>query len=110
MMGFVSDHICRYALSNLELRRSHNALRNELGLRSALTVSNICRREYALTRGGSEKHVPSRNEVRLALKGWTSTATLAIMLVIAYCMDRSWALREVQCAINEVDRPFFPHS
>jgi len=32
---------------------------------------------------------------------------LARMSVIAYYMDRSWALREVQLAFDEVDRLFF---
>jgi len=31
------------------------------------------------------------------------------MLVIAYYMDRNWALREVQLELDEVDRLFFSH-
>jgi len=40
------------------------------------------------------KKLPLRNEVSLALDGWTSTNKLAITSVIAYYMDRKLALRE----------------
>jgi len=53
-----------------------------------------------------KKQVPIRNKVRLALDGWTSTNRLAITSVIAYYMDRNWALREVQLTFDEVDRLF----
>ena len=75
-------------------------------LPSATTLSNICRREYALTVDAIKKQLPIRNKVSLALDGWTSTNKLAITSVIAYYMDRNWALREVQLAFDEVDRLF----
>jgi len=76
-------------------------------LLSASTLSNIRRREYTLTVDAIKKQLPSRNKVSLALDGWTSTNKLAITSVIAYYMDRNWALREVQLAFDEVDSPFF---
>jgi nuclear transport factor 2 (NTF2) superfamily protein len=53
-----------------------------------------------------KKQLPLRNKVSLALDGWTSTNKLAITSVIAYCMDRNWAMREDQLAFNEVNRLF----
>jgi len=55
------------------------------------------------------KQLPVRNEVSLAFDRWTSTSKLAITSVIAYNMDRNWALREVQLAFDEVDRLFHSH-
>jgi hypothetical protein len=109
MLGFVSAHIPWNAISNLELRRSYNALRSELVLPSASTLSNICRREYTLTVDAIKKQLPSTNKVSLALDGWTSTNKLAITSVIAYYMDRNWALREVQLAFDEVNSPIFSY-
>jgi len=103
MLGFVSAHIPWNAISNLELRRAYKSLRDDLVLPSSTTHSNIYRREYALTVDANKKQVPIQNKVSLALDGWTSTNKLAITLVIAYYMDRNWALREVQLAFNEVD-------
>ena len=107
MLGFVSAHIPWTAIANLELRRSYKVLRDDLVLPSAETLSNICRREYVLTVDAIKKQLPSQNKVSLALDGWTSTNKLAITSVIAYYMDRNWALREVQLAFDEVDRLFF---
>ena len=71
-----------------------------------MTLSNICRREYALTVDAIKKQLPSCYKVSLALDGWTETCKLAITLVIAYYMDQYWALREVQLACYKVDRVF----
>jgi len=106
MLGFVSTNTPWNAISNLELRRSYKALRDDLVVPSATTLSNICRREYALTPDAIQKLLPVRNKVSLALDGWTSTNNLAITLVIAYYMDRNWTLREVQLTCDEVDLPF----
>jgi len=106
MLGFVSAHIPWNAISNLELWRSYKALRNDLVLPSAMTLSIIFRREYALTVDAIKTQLLSRNKVTLALDGWTSLNKRAITLVIAYYMDRYWALREVQLASDEVDRLF----
>ena len=106
MLGFVSAHIPWNAISNLELRLSYKALRNDLVIPSAMTLSNICRREYALTVDAIKKQLPLRNKVSLALDGWTSTNKLAITSVIAYYMDRNWALHEVQLPFDEVNRLF----
>ena len=94
-------------MSNLELRRSYEALRDDLVLPSATTLSNICQREYALTLDAIKKQLPVRNKVSLALDRWTSTNKLAVTLVIAYYMDRNWALRKVQLAFDQVDRLFY---
>jgi len=107
MLGFVSAHIPRNAMSNLEVRRSYKALRDDLVLPSATTLSNICRREYALTVDAIKKQLPSQNKVSLALDGWTSTNKLVIMSVVAYYINQHWALREVQLAFDEVNRTLF---
>jgi hypothetical protein len=107
MLVFVSAHILWITISNLELRQSYNALQSELVLPSASTLSNICQREYTLTVDATKKQLRSRNKVSLPLDGWTSMNELAITSIIAYHMDRNWALREVQLAFNEVDSPFF---
>jgi len=107
MLGFVSAHIALNTISNLELPLSYNALPIDLLLPSAMTLSNICWRENALTVDAINMQLPSRNKVTLALDGWTSTNNLAITSVIACYMDRNWALREVQLALDEVDHLFF---
>jgi hypothetical protein len=109
MIGFISAHIPWNAISNLELQWSYNALRSELVLPSASTLSNICRREYTLRVDAIKKQLLSTNKVSLALDRWTSTNKLAITSVIAYYMDRNWALRVVQLAFDEVDRPIFSY-
>jgi len=70
---------------------------------AASTLSNICRREYALTVDAIMNQLPSRNKVSLALDRWTSMNKLSITSVIASNIDRNWALREVQLKFNEVD-------
>jgi len=82
------------------------ALHNDLVLPSATTLSNIWRREYPLTVDAIKRQLRLRNKVSLALDGWTSTNKLAITSVIAYYMDRNWALREVQLDFDEVDCMF----
>jgi len=49
MIGFVSSHIPWHTISNLKLRQSCWALRGDLVLLSTKTLSNLCRRKYALT-------------------------------------------------------------
>jgi len=82
---------------------AYQVLRGDLVLPSTTTLSNICRREYALTVDATMKQLPLRNKVSLALDGWTSKNKLAITSVIAYYMDRNWALDEVQLAFDDVD-------
>jgi hypothetical protein len=106
MLGFVSAHIARKEINNLELRWLYNALRGQLVLPSASTLSNICRREYTLTVDSIKNQLPSANKVSLTLDGLTSTNTLEITSVIAYYMDRYWALQQVQLAFDEGDIPF----
>jgi len=103
MLGFVLAHIPLSAISNLELRWSYDALRNELVQLSAGTLSNICHREYSLTVDAINKQWPSRDQVGLALDRWISTNKLATMSLIAYYMDRNWAVGEVHLAFDEVD-------
>jgi hypothetical protein len=93
MLGFLSAHIPRNVLSNLKLQQSYKSLRYVLVLPSATTLSNICRREYALTVDAIEKQLPCRNKVSLASDGWTSMNKLTITSVIAYYIVLNWALR-----------------
>ena len=71
-----------------------------------MTLSNLRRKEYALTMDAIKKQLPIRNEVSLAFEGWTSTNKLGITSVIAYNMDQKWALRDIQLAFDEGDRLF----
>ena len=103
MLGFASAHNPWNAICNPELRRSFRALRNDLVLPSATTLSNIGRRDYPLTADAIEKVLSSLDEVSSALDGWTSPNKLATTLVIAYYMDGNRALREVQLPFNKVD-------
>jgi hypothetical protein len=103
MLGFVSAHIRRNAISYPELQRLYKALHDDLVLLSATTSSNICLREYALTVDSIKKQLLVRNPVSLALDSWTSTNKLPIKSVISYYMARNWALCEVQLAFVEVD-------
>jgi len=109
MLGLVSAHIPCNVIPNLKLWRSYNALRSELVLASASTLSNICWREFTLTVDAIKKQLPSRNKVSFALDGCTSINKLAISSVIDYYIDRNWALREVQLAFDEVDSPFLSY-
>jgi hypothetical protein len=102
MLGFVSAHIPWNAITNLELRRTFYALRYNLILPSASTLSNICRSEYSLTIDAIKMQLPTKNKVSVALDGWMSTNKLAIGLVIGYFIDFNWCLREVQLAFDEV--------
>jgi len=63
ILGFVSTHIPWNSVSNLELRQSYQALRDDLVLPCPTTLSHICQREYALTVDALKKQLPSRNEV-----------------------------------------------
>jgi len=78
MWGFVSAHIPSNATSHLKLRLSYKALQDDLVLPSAITLSNICRSEYAQTVDAIKKQLPSRNRISLALDGWTSPKKVAI--------------------------------
>jgi len=107
MLGFILAHIPWNAISNLELRWSYNVLRSELVPPSASTLSNICQREYSLSVHAIKNQLPTRDKVCLVLDRWTSTNQLAIMSVIAYYMDRNWAMQEVQLGFDEVNSLFF---
>jgi hypothetical protein len=106
MPGFGSAHIAWNAISNLKLQRLQKALRNDLVLPFATTVCKICYREYAQTVDAVKKQLPLSNIVSLALDQWTSTNEVAIMSVIAYYIQRKWALREFQLGFNEFDHLF----
>jgi len=75
-------------------------------LPSATTHSIICCKEYALTVDAIQKQLASHNNVSLASDEWTSPIKPAITSVIAYNMDRNWALREVHLVFNEVEHLF----
>ena len=106
MFGFSSAHSVWNARLNKELRWSYKALPDEVVLLSAMTFSNIRRREYALTMDAIKKQLPSQTEVSLALHGWTSMNKLAITLVIAYYKDQNWEVSEVPLAFDDVDSLF----
>jgi hypothetical protein len=106
ILGCISVHFPWNAILNLELQLSCKALYNHLVVSSATTLSNICRREYALTLDAFAKQLPMRNELSISLNGETSAHKTAITLVIAYYMHRNWGLRAVQLAHDEVDRLF----
>jgi len=107
ILGFVLAQIPCNAASNLELRWSCTALQSDLVLPSVIALSNICRREYAMSVDAITKQLPSQNNVSVACDGCTSTNKRAIMSVITYYMDWNWALHKVQCTFVEVDHLCF---
>jgi len=107
MSGCVSAHIPWNTISNLELRRSCKALRDDLVLPSATTLSNICQSQYEQSVDAIKKQLPWWKKVSLAVDGWTSTNKPAITSVIAYNINQDWALHNVQLAFDEVDCQFF---
>jgi len=107
MLGFVLTHNPCNTITDIELQRSFKALRGKLVLPSASTLSNIRQREYSLIVDAIRKQLPSRNKVSVAEEGWALLNKSTITSVIAYCMDRNWAFREVQLAFDEVDSLFF---
>jgi len=109
MLQFVSAHIPWNAISILELRRSYEALRNDLVLLSTTTNTNICWREYPLTVDAITKQLLSQFKVSLALDRWTSPTKFAITSVIPYYIGQIWEMREVQLAFDAVDHLFFSH-
>jgi len=72
LLRFVSAHIPCNTILNRELQWSYKPLRNDLVLPSTTTLSNIGRREYALTVDAINEQLPSCNKVSLALNGGTS--------------------------------------
>jgi hypothetical protein len=102
MLGFLSAHIPWNVISNLELRRSFNALCTDLILPSTNTLSNISHRKYTLTIEAIKKQLPTKHKVSVALDWWTSTNKLAILSVIGYYIDHNWSLRDVHFACDEV--------
>jgi len=108
-LGLVSAYIPGNAMSNLEPWRLYKALHDDLILPSAKAVSNICRRDYAMTVDAIKKQLPLLNKVSLSLDRLTSRNKLAISSVIAHYMNQNWALREVQPAVNEVHRLICSH-
>jgi hypothetical protein len=100
VFGFVLAHITWNAISILEPQWSYKTLCNVLGRPSAMTVSNIHSREYALTLDAITKQMLSRNKVCVPSDKQTSTTKLAITAVIAYCMDQNYALRELELTVD----------
>jgi hypothetical protein len=73
MLGFVSDDIPWYAISNLELSQLYKVLRKDLGLPSDSTHCNIGHREYALTVDVIRKQFVSQIKVSVAFDGHQRT-------------------------------------
>jgi len=101
---FGSAHIAWNGLSILVLRWSYKVLHSKLVLPSAGKLSDLRRRQSALTVDAIKKQLPSRNKVNSAWDGGTSQIKLASTLAIAYYMERNWALCAVLLAFDEVDR------
>jgi hypothetical protein len=84
MLGFVLAYNLSNDNVNLELPQTDKALRDDLVLSSATTLSNIYRRQYALTVEAIKTQLPSQHPGNLSLDWWTLTNKLALTLVIAY--------------------------
>ena len=108
MLGFILADSPWNSISKRKLQRSYKALRNDLVLPSAATLSNSSQREYSLSMDAIKKQLPWQNNVSFTLDRWTSTNKLAIMSIIACFMDPNCAWPEVQLTFNEVDCQFFP--
>jgi hypothetical protein len=107
ILGCVSAHVARNAISNVEQKWSYKASRNDLVLLSTTTLSNNCQRKYPQLGDAIGKQLQVGNNVSLALDSWIAMNTLAITLVIASYTDWNWALGEVQLPVNEIDGQFF---
>jgi len=90
-----------------QLRWSYIALRCDVAVPLATTLSKICLREYALTIDAFKKQSLSPNKVSSGFERWTSTNKLAMTAVIGYYIERNGALHQVQLSVGEVDHVFF---
>ena len=57
MLGFVLTQISLNVIPNLELGESYKALESDLVLRSVMTLTNVSRRDYALTVDATKKQL-----------------------------------------------------
>jgi len=103
MVRVVFVHIEWNALSNLEPWQSYKAVRSDLMLMSAMTLSNCCGRECSLTVDAFMTQLLSQNEVRLDLDISTSTNMLAFRSDFVNYMDRNSVLHDVLIAFDEID-------
>jgi hypothetical protein len=55
-----------------------------------------------MTLDAIRQQLPKDRKISLALDGWTSTNKLAISSVIAYFINDSWDLTEIQLAFEQV--------
>jgi len=106
MLRLIYTHIPWNGMSTLGQLWSDNALRSDLVLPSASTLSNICWKKCSLTGDAIKKQLPSIDKASLALQYWTLANRLAIMTVIANYMDRILVLVESQLAFDESDTIF----
>jgi len=111
MLEFISAHIPRNAISNLELRRSDKALRDDLVLPSATTLSNICRRKYSLTMEALTKQLPSQNISSLAFGRMDITEqtphNVSHRLLYESKLGIAWSSTCVQWCLSPVPCPFW---
>ena len=102
LLGFLSALIPFNTITNPELRRILFSLKPDVNLPSVSTLHRLPATEYEKTTKAIRDNIPEGQKVGLALDGWTSGNKLAISSVIMYYISKSWQLKEVQIAFEEV--------
>ena len=102
LLGFLSALIPFNTITNPELRRILFSLKPDVNLPSVSTLRRLLATEYEKTTKSIRDNIPEGQKVGLALDGWTSANKLAISSVIMYYISKSWQLKEVQIAFEEV--------
>ena len=102
LLGFLSALIPFNTITNPELRRILFSLKPDVNLPSVSTLRRLLATEYEKTTKSIRDNIPEGQKVGLALDSWTSGNKLAISSVILYYISKSWQLKEVQIALEEV--------
>ena len=102
LLGFLSALIPFNTITNPELRRILFSLKPDVNHPSVSTLRRLLATEYEKTTKSIRDNMPEGQKVGLALDGWTSGNKLAISSEIMYYISKSWQLKEVQIAFEEV--------
>lgn len=102
MLGFGLADILWNVVWIIELQHSFRALSSDQVLPSAKNLSNVCQREYALAVDAIKNKLLWRNKLSLATDRLKLKNNLTVMAVIAYCMERDWAMGGVELTLDKV--------
>lgn len=77
-------------------------LRDSIHIPGRSTLHNLLSREYSAAVVAIRNMLPRNVKLSLALDGWTSPNKIGVLSIIAYFVDESWNLQEVQLAFDQV--------